>query len=503
MQNELKKESKWLNTITPYFKSIGIFLLAGFTSLLCFYALFFNLGFLPIRLWDESRLAVSALEMYQHHNWLIPTFEHQPDVWSTKPPLMIWLQVLSLHLFGINEWAIRFPSALAGLLTVFVIVYFLKKYFSNLIAGLISGCVLITSYGYVNEHVTRTGDYDALLSFWGICMLLSLWIWSKKPNSKMLIVFTLSVFLSIFTKGVQGLMLLPFAVVFLFVASNQRFRFFKLISFSVLTSIAAALFYYLIRENLNPGYLEAVWNNELGGRYLSSIELHNAPFEFYFNLLYHHHFRYWFWPFIISLGSFFICDNRILKEFIIYLFICSMGYLLIISMAQTKLEWYAAPVYPLLAIQLGIGMQVYLSRIYNLIKPKAIASAFVSFSFIVLLAEPVKTVYYRFKAPEFYSWEVAQYNLSFYLQGLIRNNSTPHASTLVLNRYPAEILFYTYQLKTKTGFNLIKSHEIEPPLTALVIEEDVKHQLSNQYNCSVDSVFKDISIFRIEKLPDN
>jgi hypothetical protein len=182
-----------------------------------------------------------------------------------------------------------------------------------------------------------------------------------------------------------------------------------------------------------------------------------------------------------------------------YLLMCSIGYLLIISLAKTKLEWYAAPVYPLLAMQIGIGLHIYLGRIYNLIKPKAIASALVSLSLIVLLAEPVKTVYNRFKAPEFYPWEVAQYTLSFYLQGLIRNNATPHAGTVVLNRYPAEVLFYVYQLKTKTGFNLIKSHEIVPPLTALVIEEDIKQQLSNQYKCSVDSVMKDLIIFRIEK----
>jgi 4-amino-4-deoxy-L-arabinose transferase-like glycosyltransferase len=74
----------------------------------------------------------------------------------------------------------------------------------------------------------------------------------NSQTKKILILFTFSVFLSIFTKGVQGLMLLPFAVVFLFVVSRRKLRYFNIISFSVLTSIAVALFYYLIRENFKP-----------------------------------------------------------------------------------------------------------------------------------------------------------------------------------------------------------------------------------------------------------
>ena len=76
--------------------------------------LFKDLGKDSLRMWDESRLAINAYEMYYNHQWLTTYFGGQPDLWNTKPPLMIWMQVISMKIFGINEFALRFPSALAA-----------------------------------------------------------------------------------------------------------------------------------------------------------------------------------------------------------------------------------------------------------------------------------------------------------------------------------------------------------------------------------------------------
>ena len=98
-------------------------------SLLIFsyFPLFLNLDVLPIVLWDESRLALSALEMNENNDYLIAHFQNMPDMWNTKPPLMIWIQVMMLKIFGTNELAIRLSSAIAGLLTVLSIYFFFKN----------------------------------------------------------------------------------------------------------------------------------------------------------------------------------------------------------------------------------------------------------------------------------------------------------------------------------------------------------------------------------------
>src|ERR1700722_19532584 len=78
----------------------------------------------PIALWDESRLAVNALEMSQRGFGLVTTYGFQPDLWNTKPPLLIWLEAGSMHLFGASEWALRLPSLLAGLATLVLVLRF-------------------------------------------------------------------------------------------------------------------------------------------------------------------------------------------------------------------------------------------------------------------------------------------------------------------------------------------------------------------------------------------
>jgi len=120
--------------------------------------IFLFLGALTIRLWDESRLAINACEMFHNGNYLVPTFDGAPEMWNTKPPLMIWLQVFSMKLLGINEWAIRLPSALAALFTCIILMFVSVRYVKNFWFGFIWALVLVTSSGYIEIHAVRTGD---------------------------------------------------------------------------------------------------------------------------------------------------------------------------------------------------------------------------------------------------------------------------------------------------------------------------------------------------------
>src|SRR5688572_17362545 len=67
----------------------------------------------PIRIWDEAIYANNALEMTETENLLVLHNNGEPSLYNTKPPLNIWLQALSIRVFGINEFAIRLPSYLA------------------------------------------------------------------------------------------------------------------------------------------------------------------------------------------------------------------------------------------------------------------------------------------------------------------------------------------------------------------------------------------------------
>lgn len=81
--------------------------------------LFMHLGAVPLFDWDEVNFAASAREMLITGDWERVTINFEP--FREKPPLFIWLQALSMYLLGMGTWAARFPNAIAGLCTLWVL----------------------------------------------------------------------------------------------------------------------------------------------------------------------------------------------------------------------------------------------------------------------------------------------------------------------------------------------------------------------------------------------
>src|SRR5210317_1808862 len=69
--------------------------------------------------WDEINFAESAREMIITGDYLNVRVNY--ELFWEKPPLFIWMQVASMKLFGINEFAARFPNAIVGIITLLVL----------------------------------------------------------------------------------------------------------------------------------------------------------------------------------------------------------------------------------------------------------------------------------------------------------------------------------------------------------------------------------------------
>ena len=74
------------------------------------------LGNVPLFDWDEINFAESAREMLATGNYLQIQIDFQ--AFHEKPPFFIWMQALSMHFFGVNEFAARLPNALIGITTM-------------------------------------------------------------------------------------------------------------------------------------------------------------------------------------------------------------------------------------------------------------------------------------------------------------------------------------------------------------------------------------------------
>jgi 4-amino-4-deoxy-L-arabinose transferase-like glycosyltransferase len=91
-----------------------------FFGLLALLAFAFQ-GTRPLSEPDEGRYSNIALQMVDSGDWWVPRL-HAQQPHLAKPPQTYWLIAASLTVFGRNEWAVRFPDALAFLITAFLVV---------------------------------------------------------------------------------------------------------------------------------------------------------------------------------------------------------------------------------------------------------------------------------------------------------------------------------------------------------------------------------------------
>ena len=321
----------------------------------CYFPLFLHLDSLPLHLWDESRRAVNAMEMVQNGNILVSHFEGLPDMYGTKPPLLLWLQALCMKLFGFNELAVRLPSALAALATVLLLVQFCSKHLKLPFAGYLAAWVLLSNTMYINYHGAVTGDYDALLCLWTTAYLLCFYIYLQAYEKRYLYLTGLFITLACLTKGIAGLFFAPGLLLFsiwqkqLGTLLRQR-----QIYFAGFATLLAILSFYFLREFFNPGYLEAVWNNEVWGRYFLVNEGHQHEFWFYINFVYEYK-KFHPWIFIVPFGFLLTILHQPTRSIGKLLLLNSIVFFLIISVSKSKLEWYILPIFPSMALAIGIG----------------------------------------------------------------------------------------------------------------------------------------------------
>lgn len=156
--------------------------------------------------WDEINFAESAREMIVSGNYLTVQINFEP-FWE-KPPLFIWMQVLSMKVFGINEFAARFPNAIAGILTLLVL-YNIGRTIYDKRFGVIWATVYAGSF--LPFFYFKSGIIDPwfnLYIFLGVYFVLRYFI---KPSMRDALLAATAVGLSILTKGPVGLLIVGLA----------------------------------------------------------------------------------------------------------------------------------------------------------------------------------------------------------------------------------------------------------------------------------------------------
>lgn len=169
--------------------------------------------------WDEINFAESAREMIVSGDYLNVKINFVP-FWE-KPPLFIWMQVLSMKMFGINEFAARFPDTICGIMTLLLVFNIGRKLYSEKF-GLI--WVMSFAFSILPFLYFKSGIIDPwfnLFIFLGIYLFIR---YTHKKRAIFILLSAASIGLGILTKGPVALLVFLLTVGFYWIFNHFRLK---------------------------------------------------------------------------------------------------------------------------------------------------------------------------------------------------------------------------------------------------------------------------------------
>ncbi|AGK98949.1 glycosyltransferase family 39 protein [Clostridium pasteurianum] len=154
-------------------------------------------------------------------NFFFASFDPSGFVTIDKPPFGFWLQTISAKIFGFSGWSIILPQAVAGVLSVLLIYYIIKKYFGTL-AGLISAlCLALTP---ITVAAGRNNTIDNLLLITSLLACLAILKASENGKFKFLVLSMISIGIGFNIKMVEAYMVTPAVYITYFLSSTITFK---------------------------------------------------------------------------------------------------------------------------------------------------------------------------------------------------------------------------------------------------------------------------------------
>jgi len=277
--------------------------------LLSFLVRFYRLGETPASIyWDEASLGYNAYSISQtfrdEHGEFMP-FSRFIAYGDYKAPGYIYIDAIAVKLLGLNEFSVRLPSALAGLLLVILTYFLSKELFDNNVIGLTSAFVMAISPWAIQFS---RGGFEAnlatLFSGWGVYFFL---VWLRRKKLLFGCIASVLFWLAIYTFNSHRV----FVPLFLFSLSliffKQIIRFWKqaVVASAILLLLLLPLIPHFTSREGKLRFYEVTWLNDSapielsnkrvgddGGSILAKV-LHNRRVTYFQEFLKHYsdHFR--------------------------------------------------------------------------------------------------------------------------------------------------------------------------------------------------------------------
>ncbi len=355
-----KKEEKPYKILEFLQKYYFIFIIL-FTAVICFNC-FYHLGQFPARDWDEARHGVSAYEMLKNHNYILNTYAYEPDYWNLKPPLSFWGIIVGYKLFGYNLFGMRFYSALAFVLTALLTALFALKRYGKL-ESLAMTLFIACCSPFYRFHFARHGDADALFMLFVVISILSAILIKEHPRFLYLCGFAFS--LAFLTKSWHAFLVVAVVGVY-FITSKLIWKLnWKQWILFLLSAFGPIFLWMAIRYGYDGfNFFKNMVEVDLLHRVQQPLEGHTGGVFYYVQLMFDMSLTTGLLPLFIAVYYLFLkitgeqdailqMNHNLKKDFSNYL-IWILLPLVLFTIAQTKISWYAIPIFFPIVVLAGL-----------------------------------------------------------------------------------------------------------------------------------------------------
>ncbi|MFH0912664.1 MAG: glycosyltransferase family 39 protein [Candidatus Omnitrophota bacterium] len=296
---------------------------------------------------DSCNYAAVAKEVIRTHKWLGLYDPVYQGVFYYHFPLCIWITAFFFKFLGVSTFTAKLFSMLSGVFLVGVIFYFgklLKNHWVGFFAAL--------SFLFTNHIVrlSRQCRMDLPVSLFITLAILS-FILAQKRCRIYYLLFGLFTSLAIFSKDVSGLA--PLAIVFAYLIICWRWKelFHPFFILGFLTAIGPVLCWIWLDHNtLFSGWWH--WNFM---HLLSSSGFH-VPWYYYIKAIVSKYF--YLLPFAFYGGYLAVKEARRNKSYEFYLLIIwTVIFPLAFSFGRQKLHYFILPIYPAVALLVGVALE--------------------------------------------------------------------------------------------------------------------------------------------------
>lgn len=311
----------------------------------------------------EQRNFITAREMLINKSYFVTTLNG--NLRFEKPPFPTWLTTIVMKISNnsYDEWLLRIPSALTGILLVFLIYFFVKEFTKDSTKAFLSSFVTATMFMLIKISSENTWDiYTYVFSF---AAILTLYLGLKSSKLRYFILTGIFLSISIMSKGPVGIygLFIPFILAYISIFGIKEFKkSWKKISITLGITIFLSSIWPIAMYIKYPHYFLEIINKEENTWSTKHIQ---GPF---FYLDYFVYTGVWIFFAVVTWIKKIKNKKFHSDKYRKFLILWNLMIIIFLSIIQMKKKRYGIPIYIVASLNIGLLCNYYFTTLWSQLK---------------------------------------------------------------------------------------------------------------------------------------